>query len=185
MGPPASAAGSPQPQPFGGCFNLVDLGTDCWCSHPLLPLELPRLAMGLVIPPSLGHPGVQPLHCAQESSQVDAICSFPSTLSNTCMQGPLGGCHPPPCPGTFLCYLFRSRRPHAHLQPTKVAPSEGVPHHTSVCKLGGSKVGVPGLSPVGVPWKPHFGCGNGAGKGSGSFFFFHLLLSLPLPQDPG
>lgn len=150
------------------CFNLVDLG----------PPPLSSFAGWLSdCAPSLGPRGggARPLCHDQESFRV---CSFLPPLSNTCMQRPLGGCHPPSCPApdTLLCCLSGSPR---LSRPPLTIDQSGPPfgsHHTSVCKLAVIRLGFKGWVPVRSPGCP---VGTGQGQALEASSSFSLLLSAP------
>lgn len=85
------------------------------------------------------------LHQSQESSQVDAVCSFAPTLSNTCMQRLLGDCSPlRKTPSSVVC-LRALCSLGLDLEVIKLTHS-GVLYHTSVCKL------LSGWSSRAGPW---------------------------------
>lgn len=112
------------------CFNLIDLGTGSWRGYPLLPWLLHRLAVGLRSQPGLWEWGLQPSPLCPGVFQVDAVCSFLPTLSNTCMQRLLGGCCLLPAHGTLLCCLPGSPRlSRAPLTTDQSGPLWGSPPH--------------------------------------------------------
>lgn len=103
---------------------------------------------------SPGSGGFSPLCCAQKTSPADVVCSFLPSLSNICMQRPLGGYHPPSCslaPSSVIC-PGTPGSPGPHLQLTKVAPS-GSSHHTNNWAVI-IRLGFQGWALVGSPGSP-------------------------------